>query len=406
MLFKGSVLNRRLFYCVLSSSFSDNKPEDCKSTATESNYGSCYDCYDSTGSETAFVISTRIFRSIVRIVGSVVRIVGGVVRIVGVVGIVCRHCVVASVALVIAVVVNVSSYLALFLALALFPVVISIGYPSGSEAVVVRRRRCSHCVSASIARAVAIAVVVSCLFKLLTFATRAFVPMVSIVLLPFGFGSVSGMSESRIDNPSANATYFGIGFGSRACRFVILLGIGYGASVSCTYVPMSACILLPFTREVVSYSSRCAAYVTIGIAIVIVFVSRFVKLLTVTACAFVPVMSFVLLPLCFCTVICQFAIGLTANRTYRLRGAGCGTAGVLMIYSYTTFVTVSVNGIGIIATFISYLSASIIAQVIVIVTVRVFTNVGHATVSVANVIGILVQMSESHARGFWTVTAS
>ena len=103
---------------------------------------------------------------------------------------------------------------------------------------------------------------------------------------------------------------------------------------------------------------------------------------------------------------CKLTVRLTANRTYRLRGAGCGTAGVLMVYSYTTFVTVSVNGIGIIATLVSYLSASVIAQVIVIVTVRVFTNVGHAAVSVANVIGILVQMSESHARGFGTVTAS
>ena len=154
---------------------------------------------------------------------------------------------------------------------------------------------------------------------------------------------------------------------------------------------------------------RCSHCVSASVAravVVAVVVSSLIKLLIVTACAFVPVMSFALLPLCFCTVICQFAIGLTANRTYRLRGAGCGTAGVLMVYSYTTFVTVSVKGIGIIATLVSYLITSVIAQVIVIVTVRVFTNVGHATVSVANVIGILVQMSESHARGFWTVTAS
>ena len=150
-----------------------------------------------------------------------------------------------------------------------------------------RRRRYAHSVSASVARAVVIAVVVSSLIKLLTVTACAFVPVMSFVLLPLCFGSMRGMSESRCDLPSADATYLGIGFGSRACRYVILLGIGYGASVLCTYVPMSACILLPFTREVVSYSSRCAAYVTIGIAIVIVFVSRFVKLLIVTACAFV-----------------------------------------------------------------------------------------------------------------------
>ena len=162
-----------------------------------------------------------------------------------------------------------------------------------------RRRRCSHCVSASVASAVVIAVVVSSLIKLLTVTACAFVPVMSFVLLPLCFGSMRGMSESRCDLPSADRANLGIGFGSRACRFVILLGVGYGASVLCTYMPMSTCILFPFTREVVSYSSRCAAYVTIGIAIVIVFVSRFVKLLTVTACAFVPVMSFVLLPLCF-----------------------------------------------------------------------------------------------------------
>ena len=153
------------------------------------------------------------------------------------------------------------------------------------------------------------------------------------------------------------------------------------------------------------YAHSVSASVARAVVIAVV-VSSLIKFLTVTACTFVPVMSFVLLPLCFCTVICQFAIGLTANRTYCLGRAGCRTAGVLMIDSHAAFITVSVYRIAIIATFICYLSASVVAQVVVIGTVCVLTNVGHATVSVANVIGILVQMSESHTRGFGTVTAS
>ena len=240
-----------------------------------------------------------------------------------------------------------SCLVCLVTAFALVPMLVCIGYPSGAVAMSMRRRRCSHCVSASVASTVAITVYVCT--KLAFFFTFALFPVVALI----------------------------------------------GYPIRSEYVSMRR------RRYAHSVSASVARAVVIAVV-----VSILIKLLTVTACALVPVVSFVLLPLCFCTVICQFAIGLTANRTYRLRGAGCGTADVLMVYSYTTFVTVSVNGIGIIATFISYVSTSIIAQVIVIVTVRVFTNVGHATVSVANVIGILVQMSESHARGFWTVTAS
>ena len=282
MLVQSVYVNSQTLYCVLSSFLSDNKPEDCKSTAAYDCSCRYCDADGSTRSKTVVIVHRRIIDRRLRI-----GISAGIdsTR---------THGVITSIALAVVIAVNVSRLVCLVTAFALVPMLVCIGYPSRAVAMSMRRRRCSHCISASVASAVVIAVVVSSL----------------------------------------------------------------------------------------------------------------IKLLTVTACAFVPVMSFVLLPLCFCTVICQFAIGLTANHTYRLRGAGCGTAGVLMVYSYTTFVTVSVNGIGIIATFISYLSASIIAQVIVIVTVRVFTNVGHATVSVANVIGILVQMSESHARGFGTVTAS
>ena len=96
------------------------------------------------------------------------------------------------------------------------------------------------------------------------------------------------MSESRCDLPPANATYLGIGFGSCACRYVILLGIGYGASVLRTYVPMSACILFPFAGEVVSNSPYVTAS-TVGIAIVIETMFCGTYLFAFTADALEPV---------------------------------------------------------------------------------------------------------------------
>ena len=105
------------------------------------------------------------------------------------------------------------------------------------------------------------------------------------------------MSESRCDLPSADATYLGIGFCSRACRYVILLGIGYGASVLRTYVPMSACILLPFAIEVVSDLSYCVTNLASGVTSIvrIVAVRSFFEMLLASS-ASLPVMRCVRRP--------------------------------------------------------------------------------------------------------------
>ena len=160
-----------------------------------------------------------------------------------------------------------------------------------------RRRRYAHSVSASVARAVVIAVVVSSLIKLLTVTACAFVPVMSFVLLPLCFGSMRDMSESRCDLPSADATYLGIGFCSRACRYVILLGIGYGASVLRTYVPMSACILFPFAGKAVGNLSYCVTNLASGVTSIvrIVAVRSFFEMLIASRTS-VPVMRVVISP--------------------------------------------------------------------------------------------------------------
>ena len=180
----------------------------------------------------------------------------------------CSHCVSASVASTVAIAVNVSCLVCLVAAFALVPMLVCIGYPSRAVCVSMRRRRYAHSVSASVARAVVITVVVSCLFKLLTVATRAFVPVVSFVLLPFGFRSVSDMSGCRSDYESTNRTGFGRILGCRTGRSMSHLRIGYGTAFGFANVPMSACVLLPFAGKVVSNSPYVTAS-TVGIAIVI-----------------------------------------------------------------------------------------------------------------------------------------
>ena len=124
-----------------------------------------------------------------------------------------------------------SRYIRFISALALIPMVIRIGFPSRAVSVSMRGSYGNVCVT-SIALAVGIAINVSRLVKLLTFASRTLVPMVIRIRLPFSLGSVSGVSESRGDYVSANCTGFGSCFCSRARRGVSYNGILCSASTS------------------------------------------------------------------------------------------------------------------------------------------------------------------------------
>ena len=107
-------------YCALSSFLSDNEPEDCKSTAAYDCNCRYYNADNCTCAESTFIIGRRIICRR---------------RCSGIVGIVCRHCVVTSVALVVAVIVDVSCILTLFSTFTLFPMVIRIGFPFGAVVV-------------------------------------------------------------------------------------------------------------------------------------------------------------------------------------------------------------------------------------------------------------------------------
>ena len=312
----------------------------------------------------------------------------------------CRHCVITGITLVVTVVVNVSCLVCLVTAFALVPMLVCIGYPSRAVAMSMRRRRYAHSVCTSIASTVVVAVHVCP--KLTLFLAFALFPVVICIGYPI-------RSEAMVVRRRCYAHSVRTSIASTVvvavyvcAKLALFLAFALFPVVICIGYPIRSKAMVVWRRR---YTHSVSASVARAVVIAVV-VSSLIKLLIVTACAFVPVMSIILLPLCFCTVICQFAIGLTTNRTYCLGRAGCRTAGVLMIDSHAAFITVSVYRIAIIATFICYLSASVVAQVVVIGTVCVLTNVGHAAVAVANVIGVLVQMSESRARGFGTVTAS
>ena len=87
------------------------------------------------------------------------------------------------------------------------------------------------------------------------------------------------------------------------------------------------------------------------------------------------------------------SVGLTADGAGRGVGAVSGAAATLVIDRQAAFITFSVKGIGIIATIIGYLIASVIAKVIGIVTVGVSAHIGFAATVIAGVIEISIRVS-------------